>query len=277
MMKSDGTWIYAPSETTTNIDDEKCCVDSIAYEIFDHGHITGATLDFTIHGIESQSVMAEQPTADASLPSSQPLQLLLRTTTHSTILFNPHDAIGSKQPTTVIIEQSPDGTSVVNSDGSIAFTPNADFVGETILEALVEGPGGAAQFVTVNIDVRPPVTIRNSLKSTAPPNRSLPKGCSTTFRVVARCAEPQFDGTARPGSQVVATAFDAAAQGVARTATVADASGRWELQLPGLSRNTRYLVHFSEPSGSSAEYGYLTVNPPGTDYDRVDASGADIP
>ncbi|KIN69800.1 putative hemagglutinin/hemolysin-related protein [Sulfitobacter donghicola DSW-25 = KCTC 12864 = JCM 14565] len=75
------------------------------------------------------------------------------------ILDNDSDPDGD--PLTVTEATSPDGTVVINDDGTIEFTPNPDFAGEAVIDyTITDGNGGfddSRVFVTVNPLQDPPV------------------------------------------------------------------------------------------------------------------------
>ena len=75
------------------------------------------------------------------------------TPTDLTVLPNDSDVEGDDL--TVTDASSPDGSVVVNSDGTISFTPESDFTGTTVVTYVVSDGAGGTDGATVSIDVSP--------------------------------------------------------------------------------------------------------------------------
>ena len=119
-----------------------------------------ASFEYTVEdgngGIDTATVTIDIPTAndapiavdDGPLSTDEDTPL-----TGIDVLGNDTDADGD--PLTVTSATSPDGTVTINPDGSLDFTPNADFNGPTTIEYTVDDGNGGTDTATVTINVAP--------------------------------------------------------------------------------------------------------------------------
>ena len=119
-----------------------------------------ASFEYTVEdgngGIDTATVTIEIPTAndapiavdDGPLSTDEDTPL-----TGIDVLGNDTDADGD--PLTVTSASSPDGTVTINPDGSLDFTPNADFNGPTTIQYTIIDGNGGSDTATVTINVAP--------------------------------------------------------------------------------------------------------------------------
>ena len=119
-----------------------------------------ASFEYTVEdgngGIDTATVTIEIPTAndapiavdDGPLSTNEDTPL-----TGIDVLGNDTDADGD--PLTVTSASSPDGTVTINPDGSLDFTPNADFNGPTTIQYTIDDGNGGSDTATVTINVAP--------------------------------------------------------------------------------------------------------------------------
>lgn len=124
-----------------------------------NGTPTGDTLTYT----EIETIIGDQynqapVTADDKATTDED------TAVNIDVLSNDMDPEGS--PLTVVGASSPNGTVVVNPDGTLTFTPAADFNGDTTITYTVEDEDGAQSTGTVFVNVEPvnddPVAVDDS-------------------------------------------------------------------------------------------------------------------
>jgi VCBS repeat-containing protein len=132
----DGTLRYVPNANFNG-------TDTITYTISDgKGGTSTSTITITVTPVNDVPVAANDM---ATTPEDQPVTI--------PVLGNDTDADGD--PLTITSATSPNGTVVINPDGTITFTPNANFNGPaTITYTVSDGQGGTAT-ATVSIAVAP--------------------------------------------------------------------------------------------------------------------------
>ena len=133
---ADGRLTYTPNPDFNG-------TDAIVYTISDgHGGTATATAFVTVNGINDVPVA----TPDTAITGEdQPVTI--------PVLANDTDRDGD--PLTVTAATSPNGTVVINPDGTITFTPAPNFNGRaTITYTISDGHGGTAT-TTVAVDVAP--------------------------------------------------------------------------------------------------------------------------
>ena len=132
----DGTARYTPNPDFNGS-------DTITYTISDgQGGFATSTVDVTVTAVNDPPVaVADTATTNEDTPVTL------------AVLLNDRDIDGN--PLTVTTATSPDGSVVINSDGTITFTPNADFNGTaTITYTISDGAGGTAS-ATATVIVAP--------------------------------------------------------------------------------------------------------------------------
>jgi large repetitive protein len=132
----DGTVTYTPNANFNG-------TDTVTYSISDgQGGTSTSTVTITVNPINDVPVAVND---SATTPEDAPVTI--------PVLGNDTDADGN--PLTVTAATSPNGTVVINPDGTITFTPNPNFNGPTtITYTISDGQGGTAT-ATVSVNVTP--------------------------------------------------------------------------------------------------------------------------
>lgn len=135
VINANGTITYTPDANYNG-------TDTIVYSISDgNGGISTAVVSVTINAVNDAPVATNDM---ATTNEDTPVTI--------GVLGNDTDADGD--PLTVTAATSPNGTVVINADGTITFTPNANFNGPaTITYTISDGKGGTSTAtVTVTVD-----------------------------------------------------------------------------------------------------------------------------
>ncbi len=136
VIRPDGSIDYTPGLNFNG-------TDTITYTISDgNGGTATATVTVTVGPVNDPPVAVDDAT---STNEDTPVTIA--------VLANDRDIDGN--PLTVSAATSPDGTVVINADGTIRFTPAPNFNGvATITYTISDGQGGTAT-ATVSVDVNP--------------------------------------------------------------------------------------------------------------------------
>ncbi|MGB0322823.1 MAG: Ig-like domain-containing protein, partial [Luminiphilus sp.] len=149
--------------------------DSLLVEVSDgQGGSAQATISFTVNNINDAPVAQD----DVTLETNENTAI-----TSDGLLLNDSDADGDLL--TIIDAQAGNGTVVINSDGTVTYTPNTDFVGtDTVTYTVSDGNGGSdtAQFTVTVVGVNTPPTISDQ-------NFTVDENGSVTGQVVASDAD----------------------------------------------------------------------------------------
>ena len=132
----DGTVRYVPDPNFNG-------TDTITYTISDgQGGFATSTVTVTVNPVNDIPVAVND---NAITPEDTPVTI--------PVLANDSDADGN--PLTITAATSPNGTVVINPDGTITFTPNPNFNGPTTISYTIsDGQGGTAT-ATVAVNVTP--------------------------------------------------------------------------------------------------------------------------
>jgi CshA-type fibril repeat protein len=135
-INADGTISYSPNANFNG-------TDTITYTISDgNGGTSTATVTVTVNPVNDPPVAANDT---ASTNEDSPVTI--------PVLANDTDVDGD--PLTVTAASSPNGTVTINADGTISYTPNANFNGtDTITYTVSDGKGGTST-ATVTVTVNP--------------------------------------------------------------------------------------------------------------------------
>ncbi|MEL6958823.1 MAG: Ig-like domain-containing protein [Pseudomonadota bacterium] len=112
------------------------------------GNPTGETLVFT----EIEEIIGDEVNGD---PNANDDTATTDEDTPVTIAVLDNDSDPNGDPLTVIEATSPDGEVVINPDGTITFTPDANFNGDTTITYTVDDGNGGTDTATVNVHVNP--------------------------------------------------------------------------------------------------------------------------
>ncbi|WP_298831212.1 Ig-like domain-containing protein [uncultured Piscinibacter sp.] len=136
-MSVDGDWTYAPAPNFNG------SVPAIEVTVSDGSLSTTSTLSLTVTPIND----APQAQADfASTPINTPAMI--------DVLANDSDVEGEALTVTAASVADPSqGNVVVNADGTLGFTPGADFSGTATISYTVRDASGATSAATVNVAV----------------------------------------------------------------------------------------------------------------------------
>ncbi len=132
----DGTIDYTPNQDFNG-------TDTITYTISDgNGGTSTATVTVTVGAVNDPPVAVDDATVtDEEVPVTIP------------VLANDSDVDGD--PLTVTSASAPNGTVVINADGTVTYTPDPDFNGnDTITYVISDGEGGTDTAI-VNVTVNP--------------------------------------------------------------------------------------------------------------------------
>ncbi len=136
VIQPDGTIDYTPNQDFNG-------TDTITYTISDgNGGTATATVTVTVGAVNDPPVAVDDATVtDEETPVTVP------------VLANDSDVDGD--PLTVTTASAPNGTVVINPDGTVTYTPDPDFNGtDTITYVISDGQGGTAT-ATVAVTVNP--------------------------------------------------------------------------------------------------------------------------
>ncbi len=166
----DGTIRYVPDANFNG-------VDTITYTVSDgRGGTSTTTVTVTV-----------TPVNDPPIARNDVFVMDEDTTARIPVLANDNDPDGD--PLTVTAASSPNGTVVINPDGTVSFTPNRDFFGPaTITYTISDGRGGTAT-ATVTVDVRN----ANELPVDGDETLSTVGGVINTISVLDNASDPDRD------------------------------------------------------------------------------------
>ena len=100
-----------------------------------------------------------------------------------------NDANPDGTPLTVTTATAPNGSVVINSNGTISYTPNANFNGPDVITYTIRDPAGNTDTATVAVTVTPVADAPEANPDTA----TTPQGTPVTIPVLANDTDP--DGT----------------------------------------------------------------------------------
>jgi large repetitive protein len=165
----DGTLRYTPNANFNG-------TDTVTYTISDgRGGTSTSTVTVTVASVNDIPVARPDT---ATTPEDEPFTI--------PVLGNDTDADGT--PLTITAATSPNGTVVINPDGTITFTPNANFNGPaTITYTVSDGNGGTAT-TTATVNVTPV----NDLPVTRPDSAITPE--DTPIRISPLANDSDVDG-----------------------------------------------------------------------------------
>ena len=159
----DGTVVINPDGTITFTPDANFNgVATISYMISDgQGGTSTATVTVDVNPVNDPPVAVND---NATTPEDTPVTVA--------VLTNDSDVDGD--PLTVTAASSPDGAVMINPNGTITFTPNANFNGPTTITYSISDGNGGTSTATVTLTVAPVNDVPVANPSTATTNEDTP-------------------------------------------------------------------------------------------------------
>ncbi|QDV13542.1 Bifunctional hemolysin/adenylate cyclase precursor [Rosistilla oblonga] len=283
-VNGDGTIDFDPNGRFDDLAVGQSALDGFAYTISDGqgGTDTGQVI-VTINGEnEPPQIGDSKITIDPNTPTVIP------------VLENAYDSNGD--PLSVIVISQPDNASVVvNSDGTLTFTPHKDYVGTVSFRYLVEDPYGGSATATLQVEVRAQFVFDNLHQpkngfdrddsgrfAAGGINRygsqggdSVYAGGSVDFRqplsqqIYTLAPEPILSGQARYGSHIVGRIYDSSGRLIAESFTIADISGTWLLQFQGVRSFDYYRVEIELTDNYGHDSSRLSIGPSNSSYQSL--------
>jgi large repetitive protein len=169
-INADGTLSYTPNANFNG-------TDTIIYVISDgNGGTSTAAVTVTVTPVNDAPVAADDT---ASTNEDTPVTI--------GILSNDSDVDGD--PLSILSANSPNGTVVINPDGTITFTPNANFNGTTSITYTISDGKGGTSTATVSVTVDPV----NDAPVANPSAATTPEDTPVTVPVLANDSDPDGD------------------------------------------------------------------------------------
>ena len=139
----DGTLSFDPNGEFEDLAPGETRDTSVTYTVDDgNGGQTDATVTITVTGVnDAPDAVDDTAVTDEDTPVTIP------------VLDNDSDP--EDDPLTVVAADSPDGSVVINADGTVTFTPDENFNGETTITYTIEDPDGLQDTATVTVTVNP--------------------------------------------------------------------------------------------------------------------------
>jgi hypothetical protein len=243
IVESDGRITYIPNPDFSGD-------DSFTYKVGDDdgGISNEATVSVTVTAVNDPP-----SAADDSATTGQDTAVIID------VLTNDSDADGTLVPATVTVQSAPgDGSATVNVDGTITYTPNADFSGtDTFTYTVEDNDGDASNAATVTVTVTPSGGGGNSPPVAA--NDSADTGQDTSVIIDVLDNDADADGTLEPATVAVQSAPGNGSATVNANGTVtympnADFSG---------TDTFTYTVEDDDGDSSNAATVTVTVTPSG--------------
>ncbi|WP_145288461.1 FG-GAP-like repeat-containing protein [Rosistilla oblonga] len=283
-VNGDGTIDFDSNGRFDDLAVGQSALDGFAYTISDGqgGTDTGQVI-VTINGEnEPPQIGDSKITIDPNTPTVIP------------VLENAYDSNGD--PLSVIVISQPDNASVVvNSDGTLTFTPHKDYVGTVSFRYLVEDPHGGSATATLQVEVRAQFVFDNLHQpkngfdrddsgrfAAGGINRygshggdSVYAGGSVDFQqplsqqIYTLAPEPILSGQARYGSHIVGRIYDSSGRLIAESFTIADISGTWLLQFQGVRSFDYYRVEIELTDNYGHDSSSLSIGPSNSSYQSL--------
>ncbi len=267
-LNANGTAEYDPAGHFENLGTGETAVDSFHYTIRDgHGGTAIAEAVITITG-QNDAPHAEDD--------------FISTTVNTPVTFDPlpnDSEIENQSLAVVLLNNPPEGTTVVNPDGTITFTPRPGFEGTVTLHYLVEDPEGASDDATITIEVNPEFRFdsftnfskTDSVYATADFLEPGPDRNVLSREIFTLAPEPIFSGYARPGTQIVGRIYDSSGALVGEARAGTDPGGNWMMQFHSAKGHDFYRIEFEQITAVAADvYGYLGLNPADNSYQSME-------
>ena len=142
----DGVVSYDPAGGFESLAAGEDTTDSFGYSISDgNGGSDSATVTVTVNGVNDDPVAADD--AEESTDEDTPLDV--------DVLANDFDVDESDDLTVTVTVDATNGTTEVNEDGSVTYTPAADYFGEDSFTYQVDDGNGGTDTAVVTVTVNP--------------------------------------------------------------------------------------------------------------------------
>jgi len=269
VLNADGTFAYDPHGAFDHLAPGQTAPEQFTYTIADgHGGSDTAEVVITVSGVNAP------PTAWGEIehtPMDTPITVR--------VLDNDSDPHGEPL-SLILIEAPPIGTTVVNPDGTITYTPDAGYVGTVYIRYLAQDPHGASSPATLMIIVEEPQHDQqfffgfDSFNDFSQPRQLLSahgdyRQPYLSQEIFTLAPEPTFSGYARPGTMVVGRIYDERGVQIGEGFAHADPGGNWMMQFQGVPKFERYRIEFDFVSESQDIYGYLGLDPADNSYQAM--------
>ncbi len=265
-LNGDGTAVYDPNGQFEDLKSGQTAIDTFLYTINDgNGGTAMAEAVISITGVnDAPNAEDDYVTTTVDTPVTIP------------VLTNDKD-VELETLAIVLLSTPPEGTTIVNPDGTITFTPEAGFEGTVTIHYLVEDPDGASSDATVTIEIEPAFRFdsftnfsqSNFAHGLMAPNRYSDPVLSQQIFTLA--PEPIFSGYARPGTQVIGRIYDSSGSLVGEASANTDPGGNWMMQFHNAKGHEFYRIEFEQiASGSYDVYGYMGLNASDNSYQSME-------
>ncbi len=265
-LNAGGTAVYDPSGQFDDLKSGQTAIDTFLYAINDgKGGTAMAEAVITINGVNDAPVAEDDyVTTTVDTPVTIP------------VLTNDKD-VELETLAVILLSTPPEGTTVVNPDGTITFTPDAGFEGTVTIHYLVEDPDGASSDATVTIEIEPAFrfdSFTNFSQTNFAHGLGLPNRYSDPVlsqQIFTLAPEPIFSGYARPGTQVIGRIYDSSGSLVGEATANTDPGGNWMMQFHNAKGHEFYRIEFEQiASGSYDVYGYMGLNASDNSYQSME-------
>jgi VCBS repeat-containing protein len=261
-LNADGSLSYDPNGQFDTLAEGESALDSFDYTISDGVHTDSAQVTVTIDGVNEPPVAGDD---FARTPVDTPVTV--------PVLGNDHDPNGDPLAV-VVLNVDQGGTTHVNPDGTVTFTPYPGFTGTSTITYLVEDPHGGTDVATIEIEVFLPYSwdsFHDFSKDFASIDSDL---AAMNNRILSQeifslAAEPIFSGYARPGTEVSGRIYDEAGRLIGEGRATSDPGGNWMMQFQGVAKFQHFRIEFDYVRQSTDIYGYFGVNPSDNSYQAM--------
>ena len=259
----DGTYAFDPNGEFDDLQEGESRTTEITYTLSDvDGGTDTATITVEVQGVYDPPVAIDD---FRQTPLETPI----------TVSVVDNDRNPEQNPLDVIVLSSdPGGEVITNSDGTITFEPDTEFIGTVNIEYLIEDPLGSTSRATLTIRVVSPYTwdsFNNFAQGFGPhaPAGQNPAPTLLSKDIFSLAPDPIFSGYARPGTEIVGRIYDESGRLVGERYTNADPGGNWMMQFQGISKFNQYRIEFDYVASSADVYGYLGLNPSDNSYQAM--------
>ena len=265
-LNSDGTVTYNPNSQFDDLLSGQTAIDTFSYTVNDgNGGSAIAEAVITINGVNDDPI-AEDDFVSTTIGTPVTISALT------------NDVDVENQDLNVILIGTPtEGTAVVNSDGTITYTPNSTYEGTVTLRYLVEDPNGGTSDATINIEVTPSfrfdsfTNFSESVFAGRVGNAPEQREQVLSQKIFTLAPEPIFSGYSRPGTQITGRIYDSSGALVGEANATTDPGGNWMMQFHSAKGHEFYRIEFEQvASGSVDVYGFMGLNPGDNSYQSME-------